>query len=136
MLNAFFLTLSASTLMPVHSTFPPSPQAIEGRWIVEDLGGGGIIDSSHLELVFSHDGTFVGFSGCNTMTGAFALQGIRMSLQDIARTERRCAPALMIQETRLLEALDAVVGFDIDHTGALILRCPDGSCLTARKAEH
>lgn len=135
MLKSLFLVLSAATLTPVHSTFPLSPEVVEGSWTVEDLGNRGVIDNSHLELVFGEDGTFAGFSGCNTMIGTFDLDGVKMVVRNIALADKQCAPALMMQERRLLETLRAIVGFDIDHTGALILRCPDRDCLIARRAE-
>ena len=105
-----------------------------GEWRVEDIGGGGVIDHSRASIAFSTDGTASGLAGCNHFRAGFFLTGERLSFGPAAMTRKRCIPALMNEEKRFGEALSMVTGFDIDETGALILKSVTGeTVMSARK---
>lgn len=99
------------------------------EWVVEDLGGAGIIDSSRLTIVFGADGRITGSGGCNRWFGSYVAAGPALTLGDIGATRMACAPALMMQEQRLFETLSMLAGFAVDETGVLRLTDAAGAVL-------
>lgn len=99
------------------------------EWVVEDIGGAGLIDSSRVTLVFGADGRVAGSGGCNRWFGGYAGTGAALTIGDIGATRMACPPALMMQEQRFFEALSRVAGFAIDDTGALRLTDAAGGVL-------
>jgi heat shock protein HslJ len=104
-------------------------------WRVEDVMGGGVIDSAKVTLAFDGQGRVSGRSACNRYSGGYDLTGEGVSFGQIAVTRMACAPALMELERKMLEALSQVRRFDFDATGALLLiGGPEGTrLLTARR---
>ncbi|RKT44657.1 META domain-containing protein [Thiocapsa rosea] len=103
------------------------------EWVVEDIGSGGIIDRSRVTLNFGADGRLWGQASCNTYQGDYTLTGETLTLGLTATTMMACAPALMDQERTVLDLLARIRGFDVDPTGALILKADDGRTLVARR---
>ncbi|MDT8345123.1 MAG: META domain-containing protein [Thermohalobaculum sp.] len=97
-------------------------------WVVEDIAGGGVIDASGVTLGFA-EGQVWGSGGCNRYSGGFSLTGESLGIGPLAATMMACEPALMTQERRLFKALADATGFDIDPTGALVLKAADGAVL-------
>jgi heat shock protein HslJ/uncharacterized lipoprotein YbaY len=108
---------------------------LTGRaWVIEDIGGMGVIDTARATLGFDAAGRVFGHGSCNRYTGNATLTGEGLSFGAVASTMMACPEAIMAQERRLFEALEQVIGFDIDATGALVLRGPEGPLVTARAA--
>ena len=104
-------------------------------WVVEAIGGAGVVDASRATLDFRPDGRLAGRASCNRYTASYQLTGEGLTLAPGATTRMACAAALMDQEQRFLAALDEVARFDVDATGALLLLAADGRVLvTARPA--
>jgi heat shock protein HslJ/membrane-bound inhibitor of C-type lysozyme len=109
-------------------------ELLQGQeWVVEDIGGGGIIDRSRVTLNFGTDGRLWGRASCNSYLGGFALTGESLSLSPSATTMMACAPSLMNQETKFLDLLARVQRFEVDRTGVLVLHANDASTLLARR---
>ncbi|UHD14696.1 META domain-containing protein [Thiocapsa bogorovii] len=102
------------------------------EWVVEDIGGGGIIDRSRVTLNFGADGRLWGRASCNTYQGEYTLTGESLTLTLSATTMMACAPALMHQERKVLDLLVRIRAFELDPTGALIFKTDDGQTLLAR----
>lgn len=102
------------------------------EWVVEDIAGRGVIDGSRLSLTFSSDGQLSGNTSCNRMFGPYSLSGPKLTISNAGLTKMACAPALMDQEHRFVDVLNAVQSYRIDPTGALVLTSQTGSALTAR----
>lgn len=113
-------------------TGPEMP--LEGTWVVEDVNRGGIIDFSRIEITFTPDGA-TGSTGCNRFNGSYESNGNSIAFGPLATTRRACAPALNMQERRVLDALGAVTTYSYDDTGALILEGPPPHRLLARRAD-
>ncbi|MCU0939633.1 MAG: META domain-containing protein [Burkholderiaceae bacterium] len=62
------------------------------------------------------------------------MTGESLAFGKTAGTMMACAPALMEQERRLLDLLQAVHRFEISDSGALVLVTPDNRRITARRA--
>jgi heat shock protein HslJ/membrane-bound inhibitor of C-type lysozyme len=111
----------------------PLDLLLGAEWVVEDIGGTGIVDRSRATLRFGADGKVGGRGSCNIYTGSYALTGENLTFGRAAATAMACAPALMQQEQRFLDLLQQVSRFDIDEAGALQLVPPDGRRITARR---
>ncbi|MCL1628940.1 META domain-containing protein [Roseibaca sp. V10] len=102
------------------------------NWVVEDVGGGGVIDSSRIEVAFDREGRVYGTGGCNRFRASYDLTGEGLQVDSAGATMMACPEALMAQERRVFEALAQVDRFDIDATGALVLIGADRPLMTAR----
>jgi putative lipoprotein len=101
------------------------------EWVVENIADAGIIDSSRVTLNFDADGRLYGRASCNRYSGAYEINGDRLSVGQTAATLMACAPALNNQERRFLDVLQDARSFDIDDTGKLIIRAASGETLEA-----
>ncbi len=103
------------------------------EWMIEDIGGKGIVDRSRATIAF-RNGRVAGGSGCNSFSGLASIDGARLRLGPLMSTEMGCEPALMVQETRLHDLLRAATRWRIDDHGALVIESANGRILTARRA--
>lgn len=103
------------------------------EWVVEDLDSQGIIDRSHMTLLFGANGTVSGSGGCNRHVASYRL-GPGLTILPGRATRMACGAALDLQEQRLFAVLARVDGFAIDATGALVLTEAGSPILRARRA--
>lgn len=87
---------------------PPS-----GRWLAEDIEGGGVIDRLRSTLEIDPDGSFSGNGGCNRLTGRARIEGASISFGAIAATNMACTPAVMDQEHKFFVALGKARSFQV-----------------------
>lgn len=114
--------------MPASGSTPET--ALTGiTWKVEDIGGGGIIDRSHITLTLGPDNRASGSAGCNRYVAHYRLSGKSLALTRITSTEKACAPALMLQEERYTALLTQIAHWQIEPTGALVLTATNGASL-------
>jgi heat shock protein HslJ len=85
----------------------------EQSYILEWIGERPLMDYSHLTLTLAADGRAYGNAGCNHWFAPYQLDGNKLSFGKIGSTRKRCAPALMEQEQRFLQALGEVERWDI-----------------------
>jgi heat shock protein HslJ len=84
-----------------------------------------VIDNAQSTLVFGTDGRVSGRAGCNQYGGSVTLNGASMILDQVFSTKMACtAPALMDQETRFLEALQATRSYRMEGPKLVLV---DGS---------
>lgn len=79
--------------------------SLTGQWQVESIDQAGIIDHSHITVQFAKDGRLSGSSGCNRYSTMMTEQDGSFSVGNTVSTRMACAPALMQQEQRFLQAL-------------------------------
>jgi heat shock protein HslJ len=104
------------------------------EWVVEDIGGRGIIDASRVTLDVAQGGGLGGTASCNRYATRLTVSGGGLEVGPIASTRMGCPEALMMQEQSFFAALAAVTRFDIDPTGALVMYGAGGEpVLTARR---
>lgn len=94
---------------------------LEQQYIVEWIGERPLIDRSHLSISLQAEGKAGGFAGCNNWFASYQLSGSQLALEQIATTRKVCAPSLMEQEQRYLEALSQIVRWDFGEHGQLQL---------------
>jgi heat shock protein HslJ len=103
-----------------------------GEWVVEDINQGGVIDRSRVTLNFGNDRRVSGLASCNNYTGAYTVAGSSLTVSQLVSTRKACIPGLGEQETRFLQTLENVSGFELSDTGALVLKTDSGDNVTAR----
>lgn len=122
MVRKFFV--AAVAVVGACST-PPLDRSVHGSWRIEDVDGGGVIDASRLEITLTPDGRVTGHSGCNSFSGTYAADDGEIEFGALVSTRRACAAeALMMQEQRVLNSLNAVASYAFNEHGALILTGP------------
>jgi heat shock protein HslJ len=98
----------------------PDPAELVGAWLLEDLGGGGVVDMVRTTLEFDAEGRAFGSGGCNRYTGSYTYEDGVLSFGPMAGTKMMCPEAVMDQEDRFLAALGSVGGVAIDGPFLLI----------------
>lgn len=111
----------------------PASLLTGAEWVVEDIGGKGIIDRSRATLNFDEDGRLTGRASCNTYGASWTLSGEGLTLSEAHSTLMACSPALTAQEREFLRLLESVQRFDIGADGALVLHSSDGGTILARR---
>jgi putative lipoprotein len=103
---------------------------IEGTaWLVEDIAGRGVIDRAQTTMSFDSAGQVSGSGGCNRFTGAATIAGQALTIGKLAATRRACVPALMDQEQKFFQAIEAVRRYSVDANGLLHLEGANGEPL-------
>jgi heat shock protein HslJ len=108
---------------------PAEPALAGTAWWVEDIGGQGVVDSSHTTLDLTRQGQVSGDTGCNRYTARAQIGDGTITFGAPGGTRKACVPALMDQEMAFYEAIGKVVSWEIADTGLLYLRDADGNDL-------
>lgn len=88
-------------------------QSPAGKWLAEDIQGGGVIDRIQTVLEVREDGAVSGSGGCNRFAGKATISGDTISFSPLVSTEMACSPAVMDQEQKFHAALVATKAFRI-----------------------
>lgn len=90
-------------------------------YVLEWIGERPLIDNSHLTMTLGNDGRAYGNAGCNHWFASYRLEGDRIHFGPVGSTRKLCAPALMEQEHRFLEAMGQVLRWDVSDVEQLQL---------------
>jgi len=135
---------SVDLLLVRVSEAPASAPLLGTRWSLVAVGDESIAktpppNDAHLQLL-AVGGTASGNSGCNRFSGSFTHDGDSLTFGPIMTTRMACAdPAVTDLETRFLEAMASVDGFEIERRE---LRLKNGETIvltfavTERSAEY
>jgi heat shock protein HslJ len=108
-----------------------------GPWLVEDINGGGVIDTARVDITFDPGdaGTSVvyGKSACNRFRGGWEQDGATIKIGPLATTMMMCSPAQMDTEQKFRKALEAATTVSYDATGAAFLKSADGRVVKLRR---
>ena len=104
------------------------PLTQPSTWLVEDIGGHGILDRVQATMEFGADGQVSGSSGCNRYHGTAEIAGKSISFGMMAGTRMMCPPATMDQEQKFFKALETVKNWKIDG-GILFLTNSKGTSM-------
>lgn len=103
------------------ATTPPPAPPLEGReWVVEDIGGAGVIDRVRATATFA-DGQVTGSTSCNRYRGPYSIKAGVMTIGPLAGTLRACPEAVMAQEARFNRAFRGERPFSFTADGALVV---------------
>lgn len=95
--------------------------SIVGKWLAEDIMGGGVLDRAQSTLEVSQDGMVSGNTAVNRYSGKATLKEMSIQFGPLAMTRRAGPPAMMDQESKFTAALEKVSSFRIEITGLLYL---------------
>jgi heat shock protein HslJ len=84
------------------------------EWLLEDLGGSGVIDNAQATLSFPERGKVAGSGSCNRFFGSVEIIGDLVSFGPIGATRMQCAEAVSDQEQRYLAALQTADRMSVD----------------------
>jgi heat shock protein HslJ len=90
-------------------------------YVLEWIGERPLIDNSHLTMTLGNDGRAYGNAGCNHWFASYRLEGDSLSFGPVGSTRKLCAPALMEQEHRFLDAMGQVQRWDVSEVEQLQL---------------
>jgi heat shock protein HslJ len=90
-------------------------------WTLVSVGGTPIVVGSGASLTFDAGGNVSGSTGCNRVSGTYAVDGAALTFGPLATTRMACQEDLMTQEAAVLDALAGVSGWEIDDEGRLHL---------------
>jgi heat shock protein HslJ len=111
----------------------PASLLLGPEWVVESIEGDAVIGNSRPTIAFDEEGRVAGSASCNRYLATYELTGEGLSIAGGASTMMACEPALMEQERRFLDALDAIRRFEIAPDGALVLLADTAPKLIARR---
>lgn len=115
------LLLCSIALLSACANVPNSPllqaQSYQVEWIAERP----LIDRSMLTFTLLNSQRAAGLAGCNHWSANYQLNGQQLRLSNITSTRKLCAPALMEQEQRFLNALAHVQHWEFAEHGQLWL---------------
>lgn len=88
-----------------------APSGILGTaWLLEDLGGIGVLDGAQATLEFPDPGKAVGSGSCNRFFGPVQISGESIAFGPLGSTRMACVEAVMMQEGGYLKALQTPSG--------------------------
>lgn len=91
------------------------PATPTGRWLAEDIDGGGVIDRLQTTLEIRDDGIVNGMGGCNRYAGSVTVSGNTIKFLPMASTRMGCSAAVMRQEAKFHSTLERVRTWRIDQ---------------------
>jgi heat shock protein HslJ len=107
--------IAVAAALAVVAAQPAAAQSTPvGKWLAEDIGGGGVVDRLQTTLELSEAGEATGNGGCNRYRGTAEFSITAVSFGPLASTKMACAPAAMEQEAKFHKALAEVKAWRID----------------------
>jgi putative lipoprotein len=104
-----------------HAERAPDPrELIRVQWLLEDLGGGGVVDLVRSTIRFETEERVAGSGGCNRYFGSVELKGESVKFGPLGTTQMMCDEAVIDQEKRFLAALGKAYKIGIDGAHLLI----------------
>jgi heat shock protein HslJ len=102
---------------PTQAQGAPMRDLLGTEWLLEDLGGSGVIDNARATLLFQERGQVTGNGSCNNFFASVEIAGDLISFGAIGATYKQCADAVSDQEGRYLTALEFAdrMSFDGDY---------------------
>lgn len=108
---------------------------LRGEWIVEEIGGEKVVEGSQASLNFADEKTLNGNASCNRYFAAVTLTGEGLSFGKAGASMMMCDQALMKQERRFLDALEAISHFAVGDDGRLTLLGNDQPAIVASRKD-
>lgn len=112
MLARFAASLMLTALLASGAVAGPATPA--GKWLAEDIDGGGVIDRLQTTLEIRDDGMVSGTGGCNRYAGSAKFDSSSLKFLPLASTRMACSAAVMKQESKFHATLEKVRAWRID----------------------
>jgi heat shock protein HslJ len=82
------------------------------EWLLEDLSGNGVVEHARATLAFPEPGKVAGNGSCNRFFGTAEIHGDAIKFGAMGSTRMACPEAIMNQEAKYLEELQAGERFE------------------------
>jgi heat shock protein HslJ len=105
-------------------------------WLVEDIGGRGVVDRAQTTMQLAEGGSVSGDTSVNSYQGRATIDGNEISFGPLATTRRAGPPAMMDQEAKFLKAAKTVSSFRFEATGLLSLLNDSGDTVLRLSPIH
>jgi len=107
--------LLASVALLLAGAAHAAPGTPSGKWLAEDIDGGGVIDRLQTTLEIHDDGIVTGMGGCNRYAGSANFDGAAIKFLPMASTRMACSAAAMRQEGKFHTMLEKIRAWRIDE---------------------
>jgi heat shock protein HslJ len=116
------LAASALVISLLTASAFAGPATPSGKWLAEDIDGGGVIDRLQTTLDIRDDGIVTGMGGCNRYAGSATFDATAIKFLPMASTRMACSAAVMRQESRFHATLEKIRSWRVDtQKGKLVL---------------
>lgn len=102
------LAASALLFLALTLTAGAEPISLTGKWLAEDIDGGGVIDRLQTTLDIRDDGIVTGMGGCNRYAGSATIDSTTIRFLPMASTRMACSAAAMRQEAKFHSTLEKI----------------------------
>ncbi|MBV5270431.1 MAG: META domain-containing protein [Afipia sp.] len=109
------LAASALVISLLTASAFAGPATPSGKWLAEDIDGGGVIDRLQTTLDIRDDGIVTGMGGCNRYAGSATFDATVIKFLPMASTRMACSAAVMRQEARFHATLEKIRSWRIDE---------------------
>lgn len=106
---------SALLLFTLAAAVHADPAAPAGKWLAEDINGGGVVDRLQTTLEIRADGIVTGMGGCNRYAGSATIDGNAIKFLPMASTRMACSAAVMRQEAKFHSTLAKITAWRVDQ---------------------
>jgi len=118
-LSAALFTLVLMAGCGSHETQPMNEDVLKKElfgkvWKLQNLFERSVVGDKELTIEFADDGTVKGFGGCNAFSGAFTLDGEKLTFGPLASTKKFCGAAVGEQEYTFMTFLALIKTIRID----------------------
>lgn len=113
----------AEPAIDIPATSDAATNLVGTAWVLEELDGSTLVDTFPT-ITFGGDGSVAGSAGCNTFSGAYAVDGTSLGVGPLGATKMGCADPTMFVESAFLAALRDVTGWSVRPDGRLVLDGP------------
>jgi putative lipoprotein len=90
---------------PARGPAAKAPGLVGTKWVLEDIGGTGVIEGVRATLEFPSADRASGSGSCNRFSGGVTIGDSTIVFSRMISTKIACAPPIMAQETKYLQAL-------------------------------
>jgi len=109
------LFIALSAILTACSTLTPTAvESLQGNWKIQTILNKAVIKNSKTQLRFDEESKLSGSASCNNISSRYESQDSTLTISHIASTRKMCLPALMEQETQLLQALNKVKRYQLN----------------------
>jgi heat shock protein HslJ len=115
-----FACVALMSTAPAQTQGGAMPELLGTEWLLEDLGGSGVIDNARATLSFPERGKVTGSGSCNNFFASVEIRGDLVNVGTIGATHMQCVDAVSDQEGRYLAALQLADRMSFDGTSLFL----------------
>jgi len=131
----FIIFVAAMISACTSTTIVKPKETLLGSWVITTIQTKSVIAQSSPSLSFNTENKLSGSASCNNISSSYTSKNSSLTIGAVATTRKMCLPALMEQESHLLQALGKVKRFQLNN-GQLSMYDQRGSLQLQAKASE